>query len=241
MSYRRRSSRRRYNRSKRNLFATLLIVLILLFISFNYILPFFITTIGQASSIFKKSSLKNESVAENPILAPPVLIIPYEATNSAQIDIKGYATAGSKVKLFIDDQLADEIEVDSSGSFVFKDISLNLGTNNIYGKTVDDKNQESYSSKNIKLIYDNTKPTLSVTEPEDGKVVTGGAKEAKVSGKTDPDAQVTVNGTVIIVNSEGNFSSAISLTEGDNNFNIRATDPAGNFVEIARKVIYKSS
>lgn len=223
-------------KTKRNLVATIIIIVLLLYATLNWFLPGLISGIGFVKG-FLKPSTKQEVVGENPSLAPPVFNIPYEATNSAKIDIKGFAT-GSKVKLYLDDQLKDTVETREDGSFIFKDIELSLGTNNIYGKTVDEKDQMSLASKTIKLIYDNEKPKLSISEPEDGKVIKGD-KKVKISGQTDPGAEVYINGNRVIINSDGNFSSDQPLNDGDNNFTIRAADQASNFTEVSRKVIFQ--
>ncbi|QQG43413.1 MAG: hypothetical protein HYW45_00135 [Candidatus Daviesbacteria bacterium] len=241
MSYRSRIRSHSTRRSKQNFFATIIIALLLLFISINWILPALVSVMGKIRNLGNQTSKISSQVADNPTLAPPVFIIPYQATNSAQIDIKGYATTNSKVELYLDEELKDTVAVNEDGTFVFQNISLNLGLNNIYGKTLDEKDQASLPSKNIQLIYDNTKPSLQVNEPEDGKTVTGGEKNIKISGKTNPDAQVTVNEVTVIVDKEGNFSTSQALNEGDNNFTIRAGDAAGNYAEVVRRVSYKSS
>lgn len=241
MSYRSRRYYRSTRHSKQNFLATLIIVILLLFISFNWLLPALVSIMGRLRNFSNQTAKTISQVADNSTLAPPVFIIPYQATNSAQIDIKGYATADSKVELYLDDELKDTIRVVEDGTFTFKNTSLSLGTNNIYGKTIDEKDTASLASKNIQLIYDNTRPTLSVSEPEDGKVVTGGDKNVKISGKTSGGIQVAINGAPVIVDKDGNFSTTLSLNDGDNNFTIRAADPAGNYTEIGRKVTYKSS
>lgn len=236
MAYRTRSARRTARKSKYNIFAVIIISFLLLYATITWILPIFVNSLGFATGVFKKEQ-KVTQVSDNSTLAPPVLNIPFEATNSAQIDIKGYATPGSKVKIYVDDELKDTVGVQPDGSFVAKSIELNLGTNNIYGKTIDEKDQESLASKTIKLVYDSEKPPLEISEPEDGKVVQG-ERRLKVSGKTKPGAQVTVNGTQLIVNSDGNFSSTYNLNDGGNSLTIKASDRASNFTEVTRKVTF---
>lgn len=51
---------------------------------------------------------------------------------------------------------------------------------------------------------------------------------ADISGWTDPDADVTVNGAPVTVLPDGTFSASIALSEGANVVNITATDSAGN-------------
>lgn len=234
----RRSARRLARKSKRNFIITLILIGALIYATITWILPYFIGGIGFIQNITdpqKTNIKKNEDVA----IAPPVLNIPYEATGTAQINIKGYTTPNLKVKLYIDDNPNQTVDSSPDGSFTFENVNLSLGTNNIYGKTIDG-DKESLSSKTIKLIYDNEKPSLSVNEPEDGKKIQGGDKKIKVSGKTDPDAKVFVNGTQVVVESSGNFSTDQPLNDGDNNFSIKAVDPASNSIEIQRAINYTS-
>jgi hypothetical protein len=248
MAYRTRHARRVVRKSRRNLITTVIICLLLLYVTVNWILPALINGVGTIKNIGQTKKTIHQ-VSENPTLAPPVLSIPYEATNSAEIKIKGYATSNSQVKIYIDNELVDTTESNSEGSFITKFVTLNLGVNKIYGKTVDEKDTESLPSKEIKVTYVNEKPKLEVTEPNDGREITGGDKKVRVSGKTDPANQVFVNGGLVVVNSDGNFSSDIPINEGENSITpinegensitVRSQDKAGNSTEATRKVIWK--
>lgn len=243
MAYSRYRSRYRAKKlarqSRRNFFVTILIIILLLYATLTWILPFIIN-----STSFVKDSLhpSKKVVADdnkNSSLAPPVLNIPYEATNTAQIDIKGYGSSNSKVAIFLDDEKKDTAEVSDDGTFEFKNISLVLGTNNIYGKSIDEKNQESLPSKTLKILYDNEKPKLDIKEPEDNKKIQGGDKKIKIAGITEVDAQVFINDSQSIIDKDGNFSIEVALNEGDNNFDIKAIDKASNSTEVSRKVTYQ--
>ena len=229
--------RRRKNR--KNFLATLIIIGIVLYVSLSWALPNLINVLGTASKVFKSTS-KIESVSDKTSLAPPVLFIPYEATNTAQIDIKGYASPDTKVKIFLDNEVKEEVEVSSDGSFLVKNIELALGTNEISGKTIDNKGNESLSGKIVKIIYDNEKPLLEITEPEDNKEIKDN-KKVKISGKTEAGSQVFVNNNQIIIDSEGKFQTELPLNDGENIFVIKAQDKASNYMEIARRVIFKPS
>lgn len=241
MSYRyrpRRSVKKLARKSQRNFVITLVLIGILIYATLTWILPFFIGGIGFIKDIINPSQKTVTQSPQTGILAPPVLNIPYEATNSAQIDIKGFASPDSKVKLYLDDEPKETVNVSSEGSFIFENVELSLGTNNIYGKTLDDKNQESLPSKTIRTIYDNEKPFLTISEPEDNKKIQGGDKQVKVSGKTEPGVKVYINDTQVIVSSDGNFGIDQPLNEGDNTISIKAADSASNFTQIERKVTY---
>lgn len=205
-----------------------------MYATIQWILPYFISGIGFINSIIKPSKkvITQNSVA----LAPPVLNIPYEATNTAQINISGFSTPNSKVKIYLDDEPKHEAEVLSDGSFTAENVSLVLGTNNIYGKTLDEGG-ESLPSKIIKVTYDNEKPLLNISEPEDGKKVQG-ERKLKISGKTEPGSRVFINGSQTIVDGDGNFFTEQLLNDGDNNFNIRAEDLATNITDVERSVSF---
>ncbi len=239
MSYHARSTRRMYRKSRYNFLATIIIILVLLFVTLNWILPGLINGVGFVKSFGQKPQHKPVSAAENPSLAPPVLSIPFEATNTAQINISGYATADSKVNLYLDDAVKDSVKASDDGSFNFSNVSLSLGTNNIYAKSVDDKGKESLASKLLTVVYDNEKPHLTIDSPEDNKKIQGGDKKVQVSGKTDPGAEVMVNNSQVILGSDGKFSTNLDINEGDNTVDIKAIDTATNSTEIQRKVTFQ--
>lgn len=237
--YSRRTTRRLAQKSKRNFIITLVIVGVLLYSTITWVLPTFIGSIAFVKNITNPPKETSQPVSENSNLAPPVLNIPYEATNTAQINIGGYGTADSKVRLYIDDKQISETKISEDGSFAFENVDLAIGTNNIYGITLDSNNKESLPSKTIKLYYSSEKPSLSISEPEDNKTIQGGDKKVKVAGKTDPDVKVFINGTQVIVNGDGNFSTEIPLNEGDNQLTISAQDRAMSKTEQQRKVIFQ--
>lgn len=242
MAYRyssRRSVKRLARKSRRNFIVTLIIVIILIYSTITWVLPSFVNGIGFITNIIKPSQKTLAPSSQDSAIAPPVLSIPYEATNSAQIDIKGFGTPNSKVKLYIDDESKQTVDVSSDGSFTLQNVSLSLGTNNIYATTVDEQNKESLPSKTIRLIYDNQKPPLSINEPDDNKVVQGGDKKIKVSGKTDAAVKVFINGTQVIIDKDGNFSSDIALNDGANTLSIKAVDVASNETELQRQVVFQ--
>jgi len=236
MAYRNRSTRRLAKKGKRQLLTTIIIIVALLYVTVNWVLPFFINGLGTITGIFKQST-KEESVAENPNLAPPIINIPYEATSSSKIDISGYAASHSKVKIYLEDELVGTTTAEDNGSFTVQDITLSLGTNNIYGKTEDENGKESLASKTIKVIFDNEKPPLEVSNPSDGQTFSG-ERKMNVVGKTEPNAMVSINGEQAIVDSEGKFSRQFSLSDGSNTFTIVAKDSAGNSIERTLNVTF---
>lgn len=236
MSYRNRSSRRLAKKTHQRFLTTLIIIIILFYVLFTWVLPSFIGGLGTVTGLFKHTA-KMESVAENPNLAPPVLNITYEATNSAKINITGFAASSAKVKIFLEDELVSTTTAEDNGTFLAKDISLSLGTNNIYGKTEDEKGKESFASKTIKLIYDNEKPNLEILQPTDNQTISG-ERKITVSGKTEPNITVTINGEQAIIDSEGKFTHQFQLSDGSNTITTITKDTAGNETTVARNVTF---
>ena len=237
-NYRPFSERRYAKKAKTRLIFTLIATISLLYATLVWIIP---GLIGQLAVInrLKDSPKGMAPISDNSTLAPPVLNIPYEATNTANISIKGYATPNTKVEVYVDEVLSQSADVLDDGSFTVSGITLTLGTNNLTGKTVNGNNK-SLPSKNIRILYDNKKPKLDLTSPSDNQVIKGGDKKVTVSGATDPGNNVTVNSNKLIVDSSGNFSKLIEINDGDNNLTITTTDQAGNENSISRKVTYTS-
>lgn len=87
--------------------------------------------------------------------------------------------------------------------------------------------QSSYEIwANQYLVPDTTPPLLQVTSPADGS--TTDQPTIGVSGVTERDAELIVNGVVAFVASDGSFSLDIALRPGTNLIRVTATDPAGN-------------
>src|SRR3989344_1049186 len=164
-------SRRQYRKlaktSRRNFFVSIFLILLVMYFGLLWGLPLLINSISSVKNYVTPVKKPTLEVSKNSSLAPPVLNIPYEATNTAEINIRGYGTPNSKVAIYLDDEKIDTVEVSPDGTFEFKNISLSLGTNNIYGKSIDEEEKESLPSKSFKLTYDNEKPALSIREPED--------------------------------------------------------------------------
>ncbi len=235
-NYKPRSLRRSENQAKNRLFLNLLLSGGLIVVFLIWGLP---TIVGGLSLLNKiKSPPSSNSSLEDPAIAPPVLNIPFEATNSASIRINGYSSTGSKVEIFFDDELKDTVQTSDDGKFTTNELTLSLGKNNIYGKTVNSDGKKSLSSKTIVLTYSNQKPKLEISSPPDNQQIKGGDKKIVASGKTDPLNSISINGTTAIVNNAGNFSATISIHEGDNTITITVTDQFGNTNQVERKVNY---
>lgn len=159
-----------------------------------------------------------------------------QATNSAILTLTGFAPAGIKVKVFLNEVLLKEITADKNGEFMFRNLNLAEGDNKIKVISFDnDKESEPYIAK---IMYKKTPPALEVTSPKDNTLFFDEEKEIAVEGKTEPGVSVSVNQHLAIVDTEGNFEIKITLAEGENQIKIVAQDEAGNQAEIEKKVTY---
>lgn len=211
-------------------------VIALGFVTLNWGLPALIGGLTSVSNLKPKPS--SAAVIQDAAIAPPVLNIPFEATNSATIYINGYATPNAKVEIYIDDELKSTIQSESSGNFSTPSIPLNLGSNSIYGVTLDDNNRKSLPSKAIRVLFNNEKPKLELKEPADGTEIKGGDKKVKVIGSTDSQNSVTVNGSTVILNGDGGFFTEVGLNDGDNTIKVVSLNQFKNSTVIERIVKY---
>ncbi len=70
---------------------------------------------------------------------------------------------------------------------------------------------------------------LDISQPEDNSFVT--TNTVQVRGRTLTGAVVSVQGNVVDVDSNGNFSATVALDEGPNVIEVIASDEAGNEVQ----------
>lgn len=236
MSYRPRRVRRVTANSKKNVVVTIALILIILYGTLFWILPWFVQGVGVIKDYSNPPKKTVDSVIDDTSLAPPVFTIPYEATNSSKITISGYATYGTRVKIFVNDTEELETDAKEDSTFIAENISLNQDINTIYGTTIKD-GKESLSSKNIKIIFDKDKPSLQVSEPEDNRTVQG-ERKLKISGKSEAGVKVYINNSQVIIDSDGNFSAEKQLNDGENIFEIKAEDQATNATTVFRKVTF---
>jgi hypothetical protein len=177
----------------------------------------------------KSSSEKIEKNDTTPPAPPQLETLP-EATNKENLEIKGFTEDGATVILLINNS-REEVVADKEGSFTFT-TNLKKGENSIAVMAKDASGNESISSELQTVIYDNEKPLLEISSPEDGKNFYGSMqRQVVIEGTSEAGVSITVNGRYAAVDDEGGFSFATTLQEGDNNFMVKAVDKAGNEIE----------
>ncbi len=81
-------------------------------------------------------------------------------------------------------------------------------------------------------------PILAVDTPKEQVVST--ERKIDVLGRTDTDATVTVNGTSVLVRSDGKFFEQVTLEPGVNTITISTTSRFGKSATVTRKITYQS-
>lgn len=223
--------------SKHTLILTTIgIIIVIIFVVF-FGVPFLIN-ISVLIDNFRSEQSISDKKEQPTFVEAPILDDSYSATNSALITIKGASLPKHNVKLFINNKLTDIAEAKDDGSFIFDNVALSEGNNNIAAKAIDEKEKESNFSEILTIIQRVKPPSLEVYNPKGGETFRGGENTAKVTGKTEKYAKITINDFWAIVDSGGNFSYTLPLHEGENPIKVIATDEAGNKTENEVKVNY---
>jgi len=228
-----RLSRRIEAKTKKNLFLSVLGIILVLLLTFKFGLPLLINL-----SIFLSGGKGNQEQLEKKdlsFISPPILSSLPQATSSASIIISGVSSKGQTIKLYINDVFIGETKTKEDGVFSFEE-EIKAGENIIKAKAVQG-DKESEFSKNITLALKSTPPSLRINFPSDGQSLKD-QNTVDVQGTTDPDVKVTVNGFWAITDSIGSFSYRLPLQNGESKIRIIATDIAGNKTEKEIRVTF---
>jgi hypothetical protein len=213
----------RRNIQKTAIYISLTIVTVVLL--FIYGLPLIVKLAAFLTDLRSSNQLVEQTDTTPP--APPSLEAPPEVTNRTNIDVKGTSEPGSSVIISANNR-KDEILTNKDGLFTYN-FALNKGDNTISAVAKDQAGNESQISKVYTIVYDNTPPTLEVTSPQDGASFYGSKqRQIVIEGKVEDAESLKINDRVVIIESDGTFTYAVSLQEGDNNFEVIAEDKAGN-------------
>ena len=96
-----------------------------------------------------------------------------------------------------------------------------------YGK---DSQNNQEQAKQLTFKVDATAPVVTILSPLEGTVTSTGA--LSITGRTEAGASVTINGTSVAVQANGDFGGSVALSEGANAIQVVATDLAGNVGQI---------
>jgi len=160
--------------------------------------------------------------------APPNVWAEYTATNSAQISVYGYGEAEATVTLTLNKNKTGEVITGQDGTFVFDNVSLKEGENDINAVATDQANNTSHPSDTFKVWFYSKPPKLEISQPTDNQKFSGTDNKVEIKGQTGPENKVIINGRMAVVRDDGLFIFSLSLVSGDNTLVIKATDIAGN-------------
>ena len=228
-----RLSRRLESQSRKNLFLSMLGIIVVLVLLIKFGIPLLVNF-----SVFLSGQKKDEPSrsTSSMYLSPPVLDQTASATNSAEFIITGTAVKDEEIDLYVNDSLWDKKAAGDNGSFSFK-VTLQVGDNKIKAKATKDDIESDFSNE-LEVIYKSGPPSLSVDSPTDGQKFEKDQNTAQISGKTDEGVRVTVNGFWAVIDENNNFSYTLPLQNGDNSIKIIAEDQAGGKAEKEIKVTY---
>lgn len=229
-----RLSRQLEKRTKKSIYLTFFGIIIILFLLYKFILPVFINLSLFLADIKAGRETQNK---DKEYVSPPFLDAQVSATNSAKISISGSGTYKDTIDLYINDEQVETIKVEKDNTFIFEDVSLKEGINEIKVQAERDR-QKSPFSDILNITYKSKEPTLEVSSPSDNQSFSKDEKSIEVKGKTDPGSKVTVNDFWAIVDANGNFSYTLNLKDGENKIKIISVDEAGNKKEKELKVTY---
>ncbi len=171
--------------------------------------------------------------------APPSLSVIYEATNSAQQAIYGYSEPGATVYLTLNKKSVGSVITRDDGGFVFSEIRLIPGKNEVTAVAMDTAGNTSQPSNPVGIIFSDKEPKLNIDFPTNGLVVSGGDGGVEIRGDTGLGVSLVVNDRVVVVNSDGKFSTRTNIVEGENTLVFIATDRSGNTARREIVVTYK--
>lgn len=162
--------------------------------------------------------------------APPRINDLPDYTNQLSLSVTGTTEPAAVVKLFLNDK-EEEVLADKDGNFSTK-FDLKKGENTVSALATDSSGNQSQKSPVQKIIFDNEPPSITIDSPADGASFFGSKqKQLTIKGKTKVGAGLTINDRFADVDDSGNFTFTTTLSEGQNTFNLKATDKAGNTTE----------
>ncbi len=230
------SSRRTKTESQKALRQSLMLLIIsvvLLIVFIFVILPAVIKFASRSNDVTNNN--KDELPPQIPMISAPVT-----ATFSATLKVNGYGEKDSDlIVLNNGNEVARQLINQDDGKFEV-DLPLQEGANSFTFYAVDKSGNESETTKAYPVLFDNVAPTIELETPTDGQQFELRKNQnITVKGKTEADAKVYVNGRLTRANTEGVFTTSLSLNEGENTLALKAEDQAGNFSEKTLKVNFK--
>ncbi len=210
------------------------VTLVLVSITTLVLLFFYgIPVLGRFAAFVSDLGKSGKAITQNDKTppAPPRFSTLPDFTNSQTLDVSGNSEAGANIKLTLNGALQETL-TDKDGRFSFT-VNLNEGENTFSATAVDTANNVSQETQAILIIFDKTQPVLTIDSPQDGAQFIGTKqRQVTLQGTTESGTQITVNDRFVSVDDSGKFQFTTSLTDGENKFEVKSTDKAGNTTSV---------
>lgn len=216
-------------------FVGLLLILVLIFV-FTIGFKLMITSSIFIANLFSKNTPIETQKNINQFFSLTIDNIP-EATNSAKIIISGSALNIDEIQFILNNNKIKDIKDFSADNFTEEIGDLKEGENQIYLIGKNNSLNQTKKTQKFTVIYKNTKPKLEIIEPKNNEIINN--NETIIKGETDKEVYIKINNIPVIVDALGKFQQSVKLSEGENNFEIVATDIAGNIETKTLKIIYQ--
>lgn len=161
--------------------------------------------------------------------APPTFYDLPEYTQKPSVEISGRSEEGATVIVYANGK-KHELLADKNGEFFF-DFELRRGDNRLSAKAIDKAGNEGLETKEYSITNDSEPPDLEITNPTDTNVSGSSNKQITIEGTTEEGVTLTINDRIVAVSSDGSFTMATTLSDGENKFTIKAADRAENETE----------
>lgn len=198
-------------------------------------LPLMARLAGIALSVVRPQEVVDQQDTLAP--APPRIKTDKDHTNTNQYSVTGSTEPGAVVSVTVNAKRF-ETTANQEGEFTTS-VTLKDGENEVTATATDNAGNKSAASKTFVVTLDTKEPELSLDKPKDGDTITGSDKQNLViQGTTEGGSSLTINDRFVLVQEDGKFTFTTKLSEGSNEFNIKATDEAGNTTEQTIKVTF---
>lgn len=197
----------------------LIIAAIVFFISFGFKIlingSLFVNQLANGGNTSKNGVTKNE------ILTSLLIDPPLSATSSSHLIVSGSTVNFDQVEIYLNsEKITDAMVIDDS--FSEEITGLEKGSNTLYFIAKSNKSKDTKKSTDYTVIYKSDKPKLDISSPTDGSKTN--KQEIQVSGTTDKETFIKINGQPIVTDAQGNFVGNVKLNNGDNTITVIAED-----------------
>ncbi|MCX6730704.1 MAG: hypothetical protein NTZ55_02565 [Candidatus Roizmanbacteria bacterium] len=176
--------------------------------------------LNQLANSGSKQQTSQQTESFNSVNIDPIP----SATNSANLTFSGTSLNFDKLEIYLNDEKQDEISISDSFSGEVK--GLEKGTNTVHFIAKSSSSKEIKKTPSYDILYKSDKPKLEVQEPNDNTKTN--KEDIKISGLTDKETTIRVNGQPLIVDVGGKFTTMFRLKDGENKIQITAEDIVGN-------------